>query len=409
MNEKVYFIENRRIINLFFDISLLLYLIAYYIFYQDINSYAANIRTLATITIAICGTLMCISYLRTIDYYLITYIIFFIFGFVSLLWAKEGDLVISIFPSIIRTIIILIFLSVRIRTYDDIERIMIIHIITVVLLDFFIMNLMIDYYSLTDFFLKRFGDNFNYNSNATALLNSISFLFCLYFVTKVKKKWKIFILMTFFTFIIIICESKQGMISLILGFLLYIYISGNLKKKFKTGVASIILLFIIWELMMNVPELYKIIGYRFKSALGLISQNSYVDVSTVNRNNLLHQAVETWLMHPLIGTGMNNFPAIQTVKFGYYYAHNNYLELLADLGLVGFLIYYSNYLRICLIIINKKNKMQVVLKAIFYMMLFVDFTVVTFQDLRYQLVLYMIFLGLGKVTQYERNNNGENI
>lgn len=381
-----------------FDISLFFYLIAYYVFYQDITPYASEVRLLATFFMLISGCLICINKRPVFDYYIATYSLFFIFGMLSMLWAKNDSLIISIIPSMIRTIMVLYFVSVRVKTQEDIERILIIHILAIIFLDLFIMKLMVDFYSLSDFFLRRFGDNFAYNSNATSNLNAISALFCLYFVRKREKKIVPIVPLCFFIFIIIICGSKQGMIALIMGVLLTFYLKGNLKKKFKTIIIAIITVIVIWELLMNVPGLYEVIGHRFESLLGLIG-SSTEDGSTINRNNLLKQAFEVWTSHPILGVGFNNFPVVQTVQAGYYYAHNNYLELLADLGVVGFLCFYVNYVRIIRLKIDRDNQLHIFLKSIFFMIAFVDLAVVSYQDLRYQLPLYLIFIGLGKINK----------
>ena len=48
---------------------------------------------------------------------------------------------------------------------------------------------------------------------------------------------------------------------------------------------------------------------------------------------------------PILGYGINNFVSKIGQRIGVWtYAHNNYYEILADLGIVGFLIYYSYYI-----------------------------------------------------------------
>ena len=385
-----------------FDISLLLYLIAYYVFYQDITPYASTVRLLATGLIFLSGCMISINRAPVLDLHIATYILFFIFGLISIMWAKDDTLIISVISSMLRTIMVLYFVSVRVKTQEDIERVMIIHILAIIFLNIFVLKLMIDFYSLSGFFLRRFGDNFAYNSNATSNLNAISALFCIYFMKKSKKKIFPLISLLFFIFIIIICGSKQGMIALVMGILLTIYLKGNLQKKFNTIIIAIIVVIVLWELLMNVPRLYETIGYRFEGFLGIGNAISK-DGSTLNRNHLLKQAFEVWMSHPLAGVGFNNFPVVQTVQSGYYYAHNNYMELLADLGIIGFFCFYMNYVRILRVKIDSSIPMQVLLKSLFYMIAFIDLAVVSYQDLRYQLPLYLIFLGLKRISRKEIN------
>ena len=49
--------------------------------------------------------------------------------------------------------------------------------------------------------------------------------------------------------------------------------------------------------------------------------------------------------HPFLGVGMDNAKIYTEPAFGVanYYLHNNYVELLADGGMVGLAVYYSIY------------------------------------------------------------------
>lgn len=385
-----------------FDISLFFYLVAYYVYFQNITNYASYFRILSTFFLFACGFLICLKKRITIDYYLASYSLFVIFGFLSMIWAKDSSLIISIMPSLIRNIIFLFFVSMRIETKDDIEKIFKIHIFVIIFLNLFIMNLMVSFYSFPELLTKRFGDNFGFNSNATSFLNAVSALICFYFIKKDKSKILYSIVFVFMLFIIVICESKQGIISLIFGISLMYYLRGGSKKRLKIIIVMFCFLLMIWELMMNNPKLYQIIGYRFENFLGLFNAG-IEDGSTINRNNLLIQAFDVWIKNPILGVGFNNFPILQTVQTGYYYAHNNYLELLADTGIFGFSLYYINYIRINKFSINKKDSLQVFLKSLFFMLVIVDFTVVSFQDLRHQLPLYLVFIGLSKFNSIKRN------
>ncbi|QAY67785.1 O-antigen ligase family protein [Paenibacillus protaetiae] len=55
---------------------------------------------------------------------------------------------------------------------------------------------------------------------------------------------------------------------------------------------------------------------------------------------MIKAAIDSFKHRPLFGYGIGNFSVISEFDM---YAHNNYVELLADLGSVGFLIYYAMY------------------------------------------------------------------
>ena len=67
-----------------------------------------------------------------------------------------------------------------------------------------------------------------------------------------------------------------------------------------------------------------------------------VDSSAQLRDEYIIDAIRAWREKPLLGHGLNCYRTVNKVKLGMY-AHNNYVELLADLGIVGTAIYYSAY------------------------------------------------------------------
>lgn len=68
-----------------------------------------------------------------------------------------------------------------------------------------------------------------------------------------------------------------------------------------------------------------------------------VDMSLNERNFYMESAIELFKENPILGYGGNNFMSyMRNVEYSHVaYSHNNYTELLATLGVVGFTIYYS--------------------------------------------------------------------
>ena len=124
------------------------------------------------------------------------------------------------------------------------------------------------------------------------------------------------------------------------------------------------------RLVIDIPFLNEIIGYRIEEALDLFTKTGTGDVSSQNRVGLIGLALQMWSDHPILGLGMNNFPMFQTIGEAGYYAHNNYVELLADLGLVGFCLYYYMPMSLLRRRIDNKNNIQVLMKTIVIITLF---------------------------------------
>jgi len=61
---------------------------------------------------------------------------------------------------------------------------------------------------------------------------------------------------------------------------------------------------------------------------------------TNTRSHLIERALELWWDRPLTGYGIDQFRVVSEYS---YYSHNNYSEILADFGIIGFLFFYSLY------------------------------------------------------------------
>jgi O-antigen ligase len=63
-----------------------------------------------------------------------------------------------------------------------------------------------------------------------------------------------------------------------------------------------------------------------------------LDYSARDRLTLLNEAVDIWLQNPIFGNGISS---VQALSSFHLYAHNNYIELLASFGIIGFVLFYA--------------------------------------------------------------------
>lgn len=124
--------------------------------------------------------------------------------------------------------------------------------------------------------------------------------------------------------------------------------------KYTIVIAGIV--FILYQLIMNVPVFYDVIGYRMEGLFNLISGSGNVDASAEERSFMVQLGLRRWTERPLCGYGFDSFKYYNRAMTGnFYYAHNNYVELLYDLGLTGFVVYYSFYFKLLITgIVEKK-------------------------------------------------------
>lgn len=67
-----------------------------------------------------------------------------------------------------------------------------------------------------------------------------------------------------------------------------------------------------------------------------------VDSSTIERKTYIEAGVKQFLKTPILGIGVNNSQYITLMETNKEtYLHNNFVELLACTGIIGFVLYYS--------------------------------------------------------------------
>ena len=134
--------------------------------------------------------------------------------------------------------------------------------------------------------------------------------------------------------------SRKSLVSLVIFILLFALCEYPPKSMFKLiarifcGVAVVA---IFCVLMMNIGALRSSIGVRIESMFEFFEGNVDADGSLATRALMLKTASEMFFEKPILGHGINSFA--YTTEFGAY-AHNNYMELLANVGIVGFALYY---------------------------------------------------------------------
>lgn len=132
--------------------------------------------------------------------------------------------------------------------------------------------------------------------------------------------------------------SRKGIAGIILLLLIYTIMKMRgmqLRKKILRASIFAFLMFTIGFAVTTSPHYERI--KRF-----INPQAEYVDDASLNlREAMLSDAYRLWKEKPLTGWGLAQFRYIGGHDM---YSHNNYLELLVDGGILGFVLYYLFYL-----------------------------------------------------------------
>ena len=185
----------------------------------------------------------------------------------------------------------------------------------------------------TNQILNRFSLSEFENPNITALklyVSVISGFYLLYFKCGF---FKTTVILTGLSSVAMVLTGsrKTFIIAVIVAAILFI--SG--KKKYLKVALLVIGSIVAYDIIMTNTVIYNIIGWRLESLSG------GADASAIERSRLRLDAINTGLEHIFLGVGLNNSMYYTSIGM---YAHNNYAEIFADLGLFGLLIFYSLYL-----------------------------------------------------------------
>lgn len=152
----------------------------------------------------------------------------------------------------------------------------------------------------------------------------------------------------FLILVVLISGSRKALMLPVIAYIVQRLLAGGTSAAIRNSLLVGSALLIGMFLLMNVPILYDVIGYRVEGMIaGYGGNEDDADGSTATRMFLVEFGMEQFHENPIWGYGLANFRAL----LGYYhpgmtayYAHNNYVELLVDWGVVGTIVYYTIYL-----------------------------------------------------------------
>ena len=137
--------------------------------------------------------------------------------------------------------------------------------------------------------------------------------------------------------------SRKALVLFVLG----IYCIFFLRYSSKNWLLNILrylfifsLLVISIRLLLEIP-IFDTVKHRMDLMFNLFTGSGKIDTSTLERQWYIHIGWEQFKQTPWLGIGIGASRELLKIATGNYtYMHNNYVELLACGGVVGFCVYY---------------------------------------------------------------------
>jgi len=303
--------------------------------------------------------------------------LFILLNLVSLFWSSmEYDIFYNLIW-ILQAILIFSLTTINLNSKDDLEYIMKCFIIgNSVLAIRLIMVTPIQLWGT-----MRIGSIVGYNPNVIGIQLIFGIISSMYFLITNKPRRKIILILINVLFFALILFSGSRK-SLLIGFLVYFLIRNkeNTKKIFIFLFLLPLIFAGIGYLIFKVDIFYNVIGNRLETLIDVLKG----EADNI-RISMIKEGIRLFINKPIFGNGIDAFTRLSGFET---YSHNNYIEILVNYGLIGFIIYYSIYFYIIVKLLYKiKFKNSVFYISIVLILLFLDIGVVSFRDLHILLPL----------------------
>ena len=286
-------------------------------------------------------------------------IVFLFFVLISVLVAVDMNIA---FGKLVTMIQIYIMMFTMVNYFDSKEK------LYNVIRAFAISGLLATVYlfSVSDFSnIKRFGEELG-NQNAIAVILTIAAVFSLVIYNKEKKLWYL-LFWLLMVIMIFLTGSRTGFIFILLGSVITFYSSYNINLKTILPVALLIFILLIssYYAIMNIELFYNILGRRIEQMVEGAFGEGTTDGSFNTRMNMIKYGWDWFKEKPLFGYGINNYRVLYSrIGFEGTYSHNNVIELLVSVGLIGTIIFYLSYLGVLVNVFKIRKEDRVLILAI---------------------------------------------
>lgn len=208
-------------------------------------------------------------------------------------------------------------------------------------------------------------------------------------------------------FIMILGCSRKGALIAILSWLMFVFFKNNFIKKTIYIFAFFVIGILLIKFIMSNTILYNMIGERlYNLYLSFFGSNSN-DVSINERKYMIELGLNLFMKKKIFGWGTDGFAIQMQDVFGrYVYSHCNYVEMLCNFGIIGFLLYYTYYIKIIkatVFQIFKRNTYVIFSFIIFFMFMVFEYGFVSYYEIMHNFFKTLAIISLTCVYNSEKN------
>ena len=160
--------------------------------------------------------------------------------------------------------------------------------------------------------------------------------------------------------------SRKALLFVVLTIIAILLIQqkAGIKGKIKALIGILVTLVISLYVIFNVELLYTIIGVRMEHLFSYILGKGANEGSINIRANMIDMGLDWFQERPITGYGIDNFRSlygIEAIGGEFTYSHNNLVELLVGIGIIGTFLFYLTHFIVLKGLYKESKKNQKVL------------------------------------------------
>ena len=334
--------------------------------------------------------------------FLVWLLFFTAFGVLSLLWSLSISAGVDVIKSLIVVFAVLFLIQLSIYYGYKIDTLLKCYFIST-LINIVYIFLTVDVRQLGE---EQLGTGLleGWNGNGIGFMAAQGVLIGIYLLNQCKNRaGKIiyFVSVVVLALMTMYTGSRTAFIVMVVGMVIYFWLSHPtklLKNMFVTALVACVAFYLI----MNVEVFYNVLGSRFEGLFAIFGAEGTADSSATVRNKFIENGIEWFCENPFCGYGINNYKVLNVSATGRFtYAHNNFIEIAVDLGVVGLILYYSIYVYIIVKLFKtaKKDPLTVFLVSALIASVISHYGNVAYYELYQNLLLLLCFCWLKTKTQ----------
>lgn len=240
----------------------------------------------------------------------------------------------------------------------------------------------------------------------------ISAIMIIYKLIVSDKKIINVLLLLLLTACILFNGSRKVLAGLFLFYFIasFIYNKKRTLKLLKISLGILVVGLVLYYFLMNNEILYNSYGYRIEAYLNFRNTGSG-DVSASERSILIANALKYFYQRPIFGWGSHSFAYLSEVFLGKnIYSHNNFVELLCDLGIIGFILYYAFYAKkiVSMIKMERTEKYSGDKHIILFLAGMITLLILDYWTISYYRIQFLLFLEVTTLYVYHRKKECAN-